>query len=380
LNGVAAPVVAARGLRGFADGLVSVALPGYVLGLGLGPRHVGAVVTATLLGSAALTLAAGLSGHRFGARRLLLAGCVLMALTGVGFAVASSFAVVLVLAFVGTVNPSGGDVTPFLPTEQAVVADVTEDRERPRVYARYNLAGTLAAALGALAAGVELLADNAFVVYAAVAGALVLLYRRLPGRVTVEGIDAPRGLGPSRRVVLRLAALFSLDAAGSGFAVQSILVLWVHLRFDLSDAETATLFAVASALAAASHLAAGRLAVRFGLVPTMVFTHLPANALLVLAAFAPNAPVAVALLLGRAALSQMDVAARQAFVMSVVAPAERAAAAAVTNVPRSLASAVTPFAAGALLEVSDFGWPLVLAGATKIAYDLLLLRAFGQRS
>jgi MFS family permease len=425
-------IVAARALRGFADGFVSVLLAGYLSGLGFSPLQIGAVVTGTLIGSAVLTLGVGLAGHGRPLRTLLLAASALMAATGLGFAAATAFGVVLVVAVIGTLNPSAGDVSVFLPTEQAHLADHVAGAHRPRVYARYNLAGSVAGAVGALASGLpERLAEATgwqvttaqrlgFVLYAAIAGVVALLYRRLPAgpaaapappsaraeaaasapaaapaaapapasgsfapasdaAPSADAESAPRrrpALGRSRRTVLELAALFSLDAAAGGLVVQSLLVLWLHLRFDLSTATTGAVFFAASLLSGASQLFAGPLAARIGLVRTMVFTHLPANVLLALAAFAPGPSLAVALLLGRALLSQMDVPARQSFVMAVVPPDERAAAASVTNVPRSLAAATTPLLAGALLARSSTGWPLLLAGVGKITYDLLLLALF----
>jgi MFS family permease len=385
-----APVVAARALRGFADGLASVLLAGFLTALGFTPVQVGAVVTGTLLGSAALTLGTGLRARRWPLRTLLLAACGLMCATGLGFAATTTFATALLVAVVGTLNPSGGDVSVFLPTEQALLADALPAAARPHTYARYNLAGTLGAAVGALASGgFEPLGDAAgwatataqrlgFVVYAAIGLAVAVLYRRLPrtAPVTPPPGERPPALGRSRRTVLELAALFSLDSAAGGFVVQSLLVLWLQLRFDLRPGVTGAVFFAAGLLAAGSQLMAPVLARRVGLVRTMVFTHLPANALLAVAAFAPSAGVAVTLLLLRALLSQMDVPARQSLVMAVVPPEERAAAASVTNVPRSLASATTPLLAGALLSRSSVGWPLLIAGVAKAAYDLLLLAFF----
>jgi len=386
-----ARVVVARALRGFADGLVSVLLATYLTALGLSPFQIGAVITGTLIGSAALTLGVGLSAHRLPLRSLLLIASGLMLATGLGFAAVTDFWLLLVVAVIGTLNPSGGDVSVFLPTEQAFLAGSVDAERRTHLYARYNLAGGLAAALGALASGapeplsralgweVRTTQRAGFMVYAAIAIAVALVYRGLPrdGGGTAGADPPPRQpLRESRRTVFELAALFSLDSAASGFVVQSLLVLWLHLRFDLSTGTTAGVFFAAGLLGGASQLLAGPLAARIGLIRTMVFTHLPANALLVVAAFAPRADLAIGLLLARALFSQMDVPARQAFVMAVVTPGERAAAASVTNVPRSLASATTPLLAGLLLARTDFGWPLVIAGSGKIAYDVLLLVLF----
>ena len=384
-------IVAGRALRGFADGFVSVLLAQYLIGLGFSPARVGAIVTGTLIGSAVLTLSFGLTAHRTSLRTLLLGACLLMAATGLGFATVVWFWPLMVVAVVGTLNPSAGDVSVFLPTEQAYVAGEVAAPDRPRLFAVYNLAAIFTAAFGALASGApEVLAHregwdvttaqrSGFVLYALLAMVILVLYRGLT-RATApppSGDRPPRRvLHSSRHIVLELAALFSLDSAGSGFVVTSLLVLWLHLRFDLSAATTGAVFFAAGLLGACSQALAPRLARRIGLIRTMAYTHIPANCLLVLAAFAPSGGVAIALLLARALFAQMDVPARQAFVMAVVPPDERAAAASVTNVPRSLASALTPLLAGVLLERTTFGWPLVIAGLTKVTYDLTLLALY----
>ena len=382
-------IVAGRTIRGFADGFVSVLLAQYLTGLGFSPVQVGAIVTGTLIGSTVLTLGFGFTSHRFPLRTLLLAATAMMVATGVGFAGIIWFWPLLVVAVVGTLNPSAGDVSVFLPTEQALVAGHVDALHRPRLFAVYNLFAIFAGAFGALVSiAPEAIAHQmdwsvtdtqraSFLLYATAGAVIFFIYRRLhDDREQLGGASpaARRGvLHSSRRTVLELAGLFSLDSAGSGFVVTSLLVLWLHLRFDLSAAQTGAVFFAAGLLGGFSQLLAPRLAVRFGLVRTMVFTHLPANALLALAAFAPTGEIAIALLLIRSLFAQMDVPARQSFVMAVVPAPERAAASSVTNVPRSLASAATPLLAGVLLTHSTFGWPLLIAGSMKIGYDLLLL-------
>jgi predicted MFS family arabinose efflux permease len=293
----------------------------------------------------------------------------------------------MVVGFVGTLNPSGGDVSVFLPLEQSLLAHAGPDAQRTGLFARYGLTGALLAAAGALSVGVldplgQVLAmtriqliQAAFVAYGLIGVAAFALYLRLPkARPADQAPSAP--LGPSRRRVLGLAGLFSLDSFGGGFLVQSLLALWLFQRFGLSLATAGAFFFWSGVLAAFSQLAAARLAARVGLVNTMVFTHIPANLCMVAAAFAPSLPVAMGLLLVRAALSQMDVPARTSYVMAIVTPAERAAAAGVANVPRSLASALSPALAGWLFSAFPFAWPLVIGGGLKIAYDLLLLRLF----
>jgi predicted MFS family arabinose efflux permease len=271
-----------------------------------------------------------------------------------------------------------------LPLEQAELAGVVSTRDRTRQFARYSFIGSVMAAVGALAAGLpERAADffgidskfglqGAFLVYAGLGLIVLAIYRGLPVTRDQGGFRGPL-LGQSRPIVLGLAALFSLDAFAGGFVVQSLLALWLFERFDLSLATAGLIFFWTSVLSAFSYFIAARVADRFGLLNTMVFTHLPANVCLVLTAFAPSLATAVALLLLRSALSQMDVPTRTSYVMSIVPKDERPAAASVTSVPRSLAAAVSPMLSGALLAISTFGWPLILAGGFKITYDLLLL-------
>jgi predicted MFS family arabinose efflux permease len=391
-TGDARVLVLTRALRGLADGVVSVLLASYLSLLGFSPVQIGALITATLLGSAALTLGVGLFTSGLSRKRLLLGACLLMAATGLGFAGVTAFWPLLLVAFVGTLNPSAGDVSVFLPTEQAVLAGTTAATDRTRLFALYNLAGTLGGALGALAAGLPVLAARhqgwdlqvaqrmTFLGYAGVALLCAALYRRLSPAAELPPAARPaRPLATSRKIVLQLAALFSLDSLGGGFVVQSLLALWLFRRFGLSVEAAGTIFFFTGLLAGFSQLVSARLAARIGLINTMVFTHLPANLFLMAAAFMPSAPWAIAFLLLRMSLAQMDVPARQAYVMAVVPAEERPAASSVTNVPRSLAAALTPLLAGALLERSSFGWPLVCGGAAKVLYDLLLLARFRSR-
>jgi MFS family permease len=387
-SGDARRILAVRALRGFADGLVSVLLAGYLTRLGFTPLEVGAIVTATLLGSAALTIALGLTGHRIARRPVLLGSSALMLATGIGFAGFTAFWPLLVIAGIGTLNPSAGDVSVFLPTEQAALAQTTSGHRRTRLFAWYNVGGNFMGALGALASGLPALAAHVygfdvalaersgFVLYALVGVVTGVVYARLGSAVEAHRAAEGGPLRRSRRVITHLAALFSLDSFGGGFVVQSLLVLWLYQRFQLSVATTAAIFFGAGMLGGLSQLVSPILAARIGLVPTMVYTHLPANLLLVTAGLVPSAPAAVACLLLRASLSQMDVPARQAYVMAVVPPEERAAAASVTNVPRSLAAALPPLFAGAMLTRSAVGWPLVCGGVLKAVYDVLLLVQF----
>ena len=380
-------LIAARAVRAFGDGFTALLLPVYLSGLGFSAFRVGALTTATLLGSAMLTLAVGLAGHRAPARRLLFATCVLMAVTGLAFSQAHAFWPLMVVGFLGTLNPSGGDVSPFLPLEQSLLAHAGPPADRTRLFARYSLAGSLLTAFGALSVGVlaplrtltglsqQTLIEGAFVAYGLLGVAAFLLYRALPDQPPEA--DAPRtALGPSRNRVLGLAALFSLDSFGSGFIVQSLFALWLFNRFGLSLPAAGAFFFWTGAFSALSQLAAPWLARRIGLVRTMAFTHIPASLCVIAAAFAPTLPIAFGLLVVRALFSNMDVPARTSYVMAIVTPAERAAAAGMTNVPRSLASALSPALSGYLFSVYVFAWPLVIGGSLKVLYDLLLLWRF----
>ena len=379
-------LLTARSLRAFADGYVAVLLPAYLLALGFGTLEVGVLSTVTMLGSAAATLAVGRWGHRFDLRRLLIAAAVLMALTGIGFAAFSTLWPLLIVALAGTLNPGGGDVSVFYPLEHTALAAAAPAESRTTAFARYSFIGSLLGAVGALAAGApEWLAQRygiamldalklMFAAYGAIGVVVGALYAKFPRTETVERAATP--LGPSRTVVWKLAGVFSVDSFAGGFIINALLALWLFERFELSLTAAGAFFFWTGLLSAVSQLAAAPLARRIGLVNTMVFTHLPANLCLIAAAFAPTLETALGLLLVRSALSQMDVPARGAYVMSVVTPAERPAAASFTAVPRSLASALSPSLTGMMFAAGAMAAPLVLCGVLKSAYDVALLIMF----
>jgi MFS family permease len=379
-------ILVARSLRAFGDGYVAILLPVHLSRLGYDAFGVGLISTASLLGSALLTLALGFVAYRVPRRRALLAATLLMAATGLGFAGVEAFWPLLVVAFVGTLNPSGGDVSVFLPLEHTVVSHVVADEDRTAAFARYSFVGAFFGALGALSVGVvDWLAPVVapattsaalFGIYGLLGLLTFVLYRHLSPQVEAGTDNPPAPLGPSRGIVYRLAALFSVDAFGGGLVINALLALWLSERFGIGVASIGAIFFVTSLCSAVSYFAAVPLAKRFGLINTMVFTHLPSSVFLILTAFAPTIWIAFGLLTLRGLLSQMDVPTRSSYVMAVVRPEERPAAASVTAVPRSLASALAPLLSGWLLTVSPFGWPLVLAGALKVAYDLALLRQF----
>jgi MFS family permease len=371
-------LLAARGVRAVADGFVSLLLPVHLLRSGYGPIEVGLISTITMLGSAALTLTIGLWASRFPLRRVLLAMSALMVVTGLAVAVSPPLWVLLVVAFVGTLNPSVGDVSAFRPLEQSHLAGLVAADRRTTVYARYSLIGMLGAAAGTQAAALPewlgLATGPLFAVYAALGAVASLLYAQLPAADAAKP-EAPRApLGPrARRPIFTLAALFSIDSLGGGFVLQSMLATWLLGTFALSEAHTSMLLTAMQLLSAASLLLAPAVARRIGLVNTMVFTHLPSNIFLMLAPFAPTVELTILLLLLRSALSSMDVPPRTALVMGLVEPHERAAAASITDVPRSLAAALAPTLAGWLLAASPFGWFAVVGGGLKLGYDLALL-------
>ena len=388
INANAKRLLIGKALRATADGYVSILLPAYLLQLGLSALQVGAVTTATLLGSAALTILTGLITGKFGHRRPFIAASGLMIATGIAFSSLQAFWPLMLVAFIGTLNPSSGDVSIFLPLDHSLLSQSVADRDRTTLFARYSLAGSLLGAVGTLLAGVPQLAvarlgatplhamQGMFWLYALIGLCAGLIYFRIVEPTRGTAATGSQLLGPSRGIVYRLAALFSVDAFGGGFFLQAILALWLFKRFHVSIAVAATLFFWTNLLTAASYLAAAPIARRIGLIRTMVFTHLPSSLCLIAIPFVSSLSTVVALLLVRSLLSQMDVPTRSSYVMAVVTPPERAAAAGVTSVPRSLASAISPTISGYLLNLSSFGSPLLIGGILKIAYDLTLLVMF----
>ncbi len=386
MNAALWPLMWARGLRDFGDGFVAVLLPVYLTALGFSSAQIGVLASAALFGSALLTLAIGFLGARHDHRLLLIVTAGLMTATGAALSLADSYAVLLAIAFLGSVNPSASTASFFVPVEHAVLAREAGDAQRTRAFARYSLIGGLAGAAGALAAAApdflqkmgwpHLLGLRAMFAFYAVLGlAGGMLYARLPPRLPPIKEHESAVRGPSRSVVYKLAALFSLDAFAGGFLVQSLFALWLFQRFNLSLAAASVFFFWSGVLSALSYPVAAWLSRRIGLVNTMVFTHLPANLCLIAAALAPTLGLALALLLVTSALSQMDIPTRSSFVMAVVAETERTAAASFTSVPRSLAASLSPAIAGTLFSFSGAA-PLLICGGLKVCYDLLLLQQF----
>ena len=398
-QGDARLVLTMRGLRSFSYGLLAVLLGVALTNAGIAPVAIGVLITVSLVGDFSGTYVIGLFADSWGRRHTLAVLALLMASTGIIFGLTSLYPLLLVAAFFGTLGISASETAPFLPIDQAMIAQITTPERRTALFARYNLVAALSVAVGALTAGLPDLLAHAglppaigirllFGVYAALAlvvaglslrlSPLVENPRRTPIRVNsvFQGLLPP--LGSSRGPVLQLTALFSIDALAGGLVVQSLMVLFFHLRFGVSLSLLAVLFFGANLLSALSFLAAVPLARHFGLLNTMVFTHLPSNVLLILVAFAPTFPIATVLLLLRQALSQMDVPTRQAYTMALVAPEERTAAASVTSLARSVGSATSPIFSGLLLQgpLLLLGLPFILAGILKAAYDLTLWAIF----
>ncbi len=382
-----------RIIRMFGYGFLSVVLALYLATRGLSEVEIGLLLTLTLAGDAVITLWITTSADRVGRRRMLVIGAALMIMAGLIFSLTGNYLLLVVTAIIGVISPSGNEIGPFLSIEQAALSGLVPDSQRTRVFAWYNLAGSVATALGALAGGwlthlatrgghSDLAAYRALIAAYAGAGLLLaVMFTRLSPAIEIPtGAPGPvaasrLGLHRSRGVVMRLSGLFALDAFAGGFVLQSVMAYWFHVRFGADEAALGTLFFGANLLAAASALLAHRIAARVGLVNTMVFTHLPSNVLLVLVPLMPTMGAAMTLLLARFAISQMDVPTRQSYTMAVVAPDERAAAAGVTGIARSLGAGLAPVIGGAFL-LSGSGAPFFVAGGLKIVYDLMLYRAF----
>lgn len=365
-------------------------LLGVYLGyMGFAPWQVGAVLTATLLGSAVLTALFAGTADRYGRRRMLELSAAFMAASGAAFALSTSYPLLILASLTGTVGATSGEVGPFLSLEQAMLPQTTTAERRTFLFSLYNLVGAVAGSFGALAAGAPALLQRTlgmgapvaframFVAYAGCAVVALGLFSRLSAGVEAGSWGAAStGLRRSRRTVLRLSALFSLDSLAGGFVVQSLIAFYFNLRWDAGPGLLGPIFLWVGLLQAASFYAAARVAERIGLIHTMVFTHLPSNLLLMAIPFAPSLPWAIGLLLARHALSQMDVPTRQSYIVAVVDPEERVAAASVTNIARNVAQAITPVVAGSAMQVAGLGVPFLLGGGLKIVYDMMLFLMF----
>jgi MFS family permease len=385
-----------RTLRMFGYGFLAVVLVLYLDAIGLDPLAIGVVLTLTLVGDAVISLWLTTNADRLGRRRVLVAGAILMLFAGVVFTLTSWVPLLILAGAIGVISPTGNEVGPFLAIEQAGLAQIVPDRRRTATFAWYNVVGYVATATGALAAGLasqallargltEADAYRAIVIGYALIGILMAVgawrldaaIEAPPAKVSTDGIRRRFGLHRSKAVVLKLSVLFSIDAFGGGFIPQSLMAYWFHIQFGVEPAVLGAIFFAANLLAAVSSLSAARIAARFGLINTMVFTHIPSNVLLILVPLMPTLPLAVGVLLLRFTLSQMDVPTRQSYVMAVVDPDERSAAAGVTGIARTTGAAISPSFSSVMMASAGYAaLPFYLAGGLKIVYDLLLYREF----
>jgi len=381
-----------RSIRLFAFGLVSVILVLYLAQVGFNDSQVGVLLSLTLAGDAAISLWITTRADRMGRRRMLIVGGILMIIAGVAFAFSGNFIILTLAAIIGTISPSGNEVGPFLSIEQAGLSQIIPDNQRTAVFAWYNLSGSMATALGALIGGglAQLLQSTGvsalssfrviLVMYALLGVLLVIIFNRIT--VVIETPQKPitttsrLGLEKSRGIVLQLSALFALDAFGGGLIVQSLVAYWFFTRFGVDTAVIGAIFFGANIFAGLSALAAARMAARFGLINTMVYTHVPSNILLMLVPLMPTLPLAIIVLLLRFSISQMDVPTRQSYVVAVVSPDERAAAAGVTGIARTVGAMFSPLITGSLLGAGLLSVPFFLAGGLKLIYDFSLYRSF----
>jgi len=388
-----------RFMRLFAYGSLSVVLVFYLIGLGLNASQTGLLLTLTLVGDTVISLYLTTRADRIGRRRMLIVGSILMASAGVAFACTSNLLLLIIAGTIGVISPSGNEVGPFLSIEQAALAHVIPDRSRTEVFAWYTMAGSVATAMGALFAGMitRVLQKTTMtpvgmyrvvvILYAVIGALLAILFLRLSSAAEVrspEEVSAlPRtiksffGVGRSHRLVVKLSSLFALDSLAGGFVVQSFAAYWFYLRFGVNPATLGVIFFWANIFAGISALLAARLANRWGLINTMVLTHLPSNILLILVPLMPNLPLAVLVLLVRFSISQMDVPTRQSYIMAVVSKEERSAAAGITGVARTTGAAMGPLFVGFMFaRPSWVNAPFFIAGTLKILYDVLLYREF----
>jgi len=380
-----------RSIRLFAFGLVSVILVLYLTQVGFNDNQVGVLLSLTLAGDAAISLWITTRADRMGRKRMLIVGGVLMIIAGVAFAFSGNFVILTLAAIIGTISPSGNEVGPFLSIEQAGLSQIIPDNQRTAVFAWYNLSGSVATALGALIGGglAQLLQGLGatpltsyrviLVMYALLGLALVIVFNRITTVIETpqKPITTSRlGLEKSRGIVLQLSALFALDAFGGGLIVQSLVAYWFFTKFGVDTAVIGAIFFGANIFAGLSALAAARMAARFGLINTMVYTHMPSNILLMLVPLMPTLPLAIIVLLLRFSISQMDVPTRQSYVVAVVSPDERAAAAGVTGIARTIGAMFSPLITGSLLGAGLLSVPFFLAGGLKLVYDLALYRSF----
>ena len=382
-----------RIIRLFCYGFLSVILALYLIAAGLTETQVGLLFTFTLIGDAGITLWLTTSADRFGRKKTLVVGALLMAGAGLGFVLTRNYILLVIAAIIGVISPSGNEIGPFLSVEQASLSQLVSNEKRTGYFAWYNLAGSFATATGALTGGClaqslqnigwSLFDSYRFVLmgYAIGGFVLLLLFLNLSSAIEVapqpDNLKRLLGLHSSRKVVFKLSSLFALDAFAGGLIVQSMFAYWFYVRFGVEAGTLGSIFFGANILAGISALLAIRIARMIGLINTMVFTHIPSNILLIILPFMPSLPFAIGLLLLRFSISQMDVPTRQSYTMAVVDPDERSAASGVTAIARSVGAAISPMLTGLFFSIPALlSAPFVLSGSLKIIYDLMLFREF----
>jgi MFS family permease len=382
-----------RIIRLFCYGSLSVILALYLVAAGLTEAQVGLLFTFTLFGDAGITLWLTTSADRFGRKKTLIVGALLMAGAGLGFVLTRNYILLVIAAIIGVISPSGNEIGPFLSIEQASLSQLVSNEKRTGYFAWYNLAGYFATATGALTGGslAQSLQNNDWSLfdsyrvvlmgYAIGGFVLLFLFLNLSGVIEVspqpDNLKRTLGLHRSRKVVFKLSSLFALDAFAGGLIVQSMFAYWFYVRFGVEAGTLGSIFFGANILSGISALLAIRIARAIGLINTMVFTHIPSNILLIILPFMPSLPFAVGLLLLRFSISQMDVPTRQSYTMAVVDPDERSAASGVTAIARSVGASISPVLTGLFFSIPALlSIPFFLSGSLKIIYDLTLFRQF----
>lgn len=388
-------IIAARIVRAFAYGFLSIVLAIYLKLIGLNDVVIGLILTATLINSVLFTLLASFYADRIGRRKMLIVYAALMSLSGAIFVATDNYVVLIIAALIGTINVTGSETGAFLSIEQALMPQTLSDyKKRNTIFALYNMAGTFAMAAGILLSGLPPILQQQyqitqadairplFLLYSLFGVTLVGIYFSLSKKIELSTIDTAKPLSQtlspkSKTIVAKLSVLFAVDSFAGGFVIQSIVSLWFFSKFGIELTILSYIFSVGAVLTAFSFLAAAKIADKIGLVNTMVFTHIPSNVLLILVGFAPTPLLAIAFYLGRMALSQMDVPTRQSYIVAVVNEEERTPAAAITNTSRNISQAISPSLTGAILQSLPLvSAPFVIGGVLKIAYDLVLYFQF----
>jgi MFS family permease len=399
-------LLAAKMVRTFAYGFLSVILAIYLKLIGFDEVLIGLILTTTLLNSVVFTLVASFYADKIGRRKFLLLYAALMSVSGFIFAVSENYIALIIAAFIGTINITGAETGAFLTIEQAILPQTLKKlRKRNTVFAIYNMAGTFAMAAGVLLSGLPAVLQQElqhfgivlnqigsikllFVLYSVLGIVLIGIYLLLSQKIEIQDNQEKQNDKPpqlkkmssltpeSRNIVMRLSGLFAVDSFAGGFVIQSIVSFWFFTRFGADLATLSYIFSISGVLTAFSFMAAAKIADKIGLIKTMVFTHIPANVLIIAVAFAPTLPIAIVLYLLRMALSQMDVPTRQSYIVAVVREDERTIAAGVTNISRNVTQAISPSLTGVLIQSISLSAPFVIGGTLKVAYDVALFLNF----